>query len=331
MKKISCFILFALVAYSCDPCKDVNCNQGKCVEGSCECNPGWTGVNCDVDLCANVNCNHGSCEEGMCQCDENYQGPYCDQIIDPCYEVDCGNHGSCSGGVCICDPGWDGSDCTMEDLCFNVDCSNHGDCVDGNCDCNANWSGANCDVCANDCGTHGECGDDGLCDCDPGWTGSDCATEEPAGICSNTCTWADDGDCDDGGPGSDYSVCTCGTDCQDCGTRSESDCESGGNGTLGVWTSLSTFPCNTTLIDVYVDDAYVGAIDDYFNTTPACGDIGVVTVSLFAGSHTLYAECNSGTTYWGPGTITIYDGYCTLIELIEKKNFVTIVKERIKK
>jgi len=41
----------------------------------------------------------------------------------------------------------------------------------------------------------------------------------PPGLCTNTCTYADDVDCDDGGPNSDYSLCSLGTDCNDCGTR----------------------------------------------------------------------------------------------------------------
>lgn len=52
------------------------------------------------------------------------------------------------------------------------------------------------------------------------------ATEE---VCENTCQYAFDGDCDDGGPNSDYSLCDCGTDCADCGTRevSDNDCLGG--------------------------------------------------------------------------------------------------------
>ncbi len=38
-------------------------------------------------------------------------------------------------------------------------------------------------------------------------------------ICENTCIFAGDGECDDGGPGARYSVCSLGTDCDDCGTR----------------------------------------------------------------------------------------------------------------
>ena len=37
--------------------------------------------------------------------------------------------------------------------------------------------------------------------------------------CTETCEWASDGDCDDGGPGTEYSSCSMGTDCTDCGMR----------------------------------------------------------------------------------------------------------------
>ena len=46
---------------------------------------------------------------------------------------------------------------------------------------------------------------------------------EPVGdqarSCSNTCEYANDGECDDGGFGAVYSVCSLGTDCNDCGVR----------------------------------------------------------------------------------------------------------------
>ena len=37
--------------------------------------------------------------------------------------------------------------------------------------------------------------------------------------CSDTCNYASDGDCDDGGSGSEYSICSEGSDCVDCGLR----------------------------------------------------------------------------------------------------------------
>ena len=39
------------------------------------------------------------------------------------------------------------------------------------------------------------------------------------GACTNTCIYASDNDCDDGSPGSEFSACTLGTDCADCGPR----------------------------------------------------------------------------------------------------------------
>ncbi len=39
------------------------------------------------------------------------------------------------------------------------------------------------------------------------------------GMCTNTCSSANDGECDDGGPNSLYNVCSLGTDCGDCGPR----------------------------------------------------------------------------------------------------------------
>jgi hypothetical protein len=39
---------------------------------------------------------------------------------------------------------------------------------------------------------------------------------------SNNCVYASDGDCDDGGPGAQYTACSLGTDCVDCGPRSSS-------------------------------------------------------------------------------------------------------------
>lgn len=38
-------------------------------------------------------------------------------------------------------------------------------------------------------------------------------------LCTDTCEFNGDGDCDDGGPNSDFSLCTYGTDCTDCGPR----------------------------------------------------------------------------------------------------------------
>lgn len=46
-------------------------------------------------------------------------------------------------------------------------------------------------------------------------------TECPLLLCTETCPFSDDGGCDDGGPLSDYSLCDLGTDCIDCGVRTQ--------------------------------------------------------------------------------------------------------------
>ena len=40
-------------------------------------------------------------------------------------------------------------------------------------------------------------------------------------MCENTCEYANDGECDDGGPNSLFSICELGTDCGDCGQRTQ--------------------------------------------------------------------------------------------------------------
>ncbi|MDB9708452.1 hypothetical protein OAB13_00990 [Salibacteraceae bacterium] len=40
-------------------------------------------------------------------------------------------------------------------------------------------------------------------------------------FCDDTCFWPADGECDDGGPDSVNDYCQFGTDCTDCGTRTE--------------------------------------------------------------------------------------------------------------
>ena len=52
-------------------------------------------------------------------------------------------------------------------------------------------------------------------------------------LCNNDCEYAYDGECDDGGTGSDYAYCEFGSDCADCGRRTESGSGNGGSGNGG--------------------------------------------------------------------------------------------------
>ena len=58
-----------------------------------------------MDLCLNVECGNGTCIDGNCQCDEGFAnvGNIC---VDLCEGIDCGSGGSCSSGICSCDGGY---------------------------------------------------------------------------------------------------------------------------------------------------------------------------------------------------------------------------------
>ena len=59
-------------------------------------------------------------------------------------------------------------------------------------------------------------------------------------LCFNSCSYGtDNGVCSDGGPGSDYSSCTLGSDCADCGTRVD-DGSSGGTGSYSTTTTTTS-------------------------------------------------------------------------------------------
>ena len=63
------------------------------------------------------------------------------------------------------------------------------------------------------------------CQCYDHWSvsglaGCDGALSDPR--CEDECEYSADGDCDDGGDGAEYVACSIGTDCTDCGTRTQS-------------------------------------------------------------------------------------------------------------
>lgn len=57
--------------------------------------------------------------------------------------------------------------------------------------------------------------------------------------CSDSCDYSYDGVCDDGGLGAEYSICTYGTDCSDCGSRSAD----GSAGSSGMSTQANPESC----------------------------------------------------------------------------------------
>lgn len=118
--------------------------------------------------------------------------------------------------------------------------------------CDDGGPGASYSVCV--CGT--DCTDCGSRS-DEACTSVGDGTDDP-GTCDNSCDHADDGVCDDGGPGSSYSVCSCGTDCADCGSRPngcevdqgicDNTCEYAGDGECddgGPGSSFSVCDCGS--------------------------------------------------------------------------------------
>jgi len=55
------------------------------------------------------------------------------------------------------------------------------------------------------------------------WSDPACRGDEEGPGCTDTCQYAYDGVCDDGGPNSQYALCELGTDCSDCGPRTDID------------------------------------------------------------------------------------------------------------
>jgi hypothetical protein len=80
-------------------------------------------------------------------------------------------------------------------------------------------------------------------------------------------------------------------------------------GQVTFWSSIG----NEGNISIYVDGSYVGALSQYYNSTPSCGASGGLTLELTVGSHSYTASSDADTTW--SGSITITEGRCLLWEL----------------
>ncbi len=120
---------------------NVNCLDHRCTT----CSNGWSGVNCleKVPLKCDARCQeHGICVNGTCNCSPGYQGRNCD--VNSCPNS-CSSNGVCEKSVdqytkyeCVCNQGWSGKACdvAVEMMC-NDDIDNDGDgltdCMDSEC------------------------------------------------------------------------------------------------------------------------------------------------------------------------------------------------------
>jgi hypothetical protein len=127
-------------ADSVDDCVNHDClNGATCVDGhldySCICAKGWAGSLCDNSTCPV--CEHASpCVNGNCDCVPGYTGVRCEQDVDECLTYPCQ-----AGYDCINSYG--SYDCQLN-RCYSVVCLNGGTCTGlmGYCSCAPGYTGS---------------------------------------------------------------------------------------------------------------------------------------------------------------------------------------------
>lgn len=185
-------------------CSTLPAEQGCMGDGSCLCQPGYTGIACNR-VCPGGFSNpcsfNGRCTaNATCLCDSGWRGTECQQECPGGYENPCSNHGVClDDATCLCDEGYKGYDCsrTCEKGIAGLLCSGpqRGICTDlGVCICGPGFRGSACqiqckgglDVNGNECSGNGVCLSTpnptlqlsiGDCKCNSGYRGSDCSRE----------------------------------------------------------------------------------------------------------------------------------------------------------
>jgi len=90
--------------------------------------------------------NRGSCVNGQCQCDPGFIPPTCQPFCQSA--ADCSDHGSCVNDKCQCDSGWQGERCQSQGC--SLQCTHGGvpntntSACDKCVDCALGWTGQNC-------------------------------------------------------------------------------------------------------------------------------------------------------------------------------------------
>lgn len=127
---------------SSDPCKDINCGRhGTCKKGVCICSDNYYGEHCEISpwVCKNGGTWNTTTYE--CECINGYTGVTCD-VLNPCFNVNCGTHGTCSDGACICTDNYYGENCENAPLtCLN---GGRWNATTLTCDCAQGFGGETC-------------------------------------------------------------------------------------------------------------------------------------------------------------------------------------------
>lgn len=99
--------------------------MGSC-NSKCLCQPGWTGINCEVqlDLCLSQPCYKGLCvnndKSWSCLCLPGFTGERCTHQLSACSSSPCENGGHCIESLvlysysCNCAQGWTGKSCEID-------------------------------------------------------------------------------------------------------------------------------------------------------------------------------------------------------------------------
>jgi hypothetical protein len=190
-----------------DVCESCPCqNNGVCLQTvpnyyTCQCQPGFSGVNCQhaLSACASQPClSGGTCLERLvtyaCLCPPGFNGTNCQNSINFCSSNPCKNGGQCSTPTptsikCQCNPGTTGAFCEIIiDVCSSNPCMNRGICSSNSinfyqCSCFPGYSGPNCEIVFNTCASC-PCQNGGTCIqpqvnlfqclCPPGYEGQVC-------------------------------------------------------------------------------------------------------------------------------------------------------------
>jgi hypothetical protein len=192
-------------------CDEEACKAKKnhvCLEGKCQCQPGFSGEECLTPPCP---CNKagGTCStDGKCDCFPGFKGEHCFEYACPnnCTSTAAVNRATgCSDGKCECRAGFAGNECEVQACQSETGeiCAGHGTCnaATKTCKCNLGWVGVHCSEkseCKPACGPKGSCLA-GVCQCATGFRGETCektmCADDNGKKCSGhgACNFAADG------------------------------------------------------------------------------------------------------------------------------------------
>jgi hypothetical protein len=195
---------------------DIASGGTDCDDNDASINPGMLDIGPDgIDN----NCDGSIDENGLCS--------------DNCSNAAWNADGACDDGG----PNADYAVCS-----FGADCSDCGGRfdLDGDTYYDDEGVGPLSSILEMDCDDNDASINPGMLDIGMDGIDQDCSGFDETGLCNDTCSDADDGYCDDGGPYAQYSICSFGSDCSDCGTRNDDDGD-------GYYDDEGTTPLDTAL------------------------------------------------------------------------------------